>query len=207
MGNQINSLTDAVHEGLGLNYPPVIDLGPQLTREQLLHSMQATMKLHQGGPVWLFAYGSLIWRPECTAVERQRGRIHGYHRGCTSGPTNTGAHRNFAAWCSASTVAAPAAGLPIVCRMSACKSHCWRSGSARCLIRPTGHTGSAVVWKTAAGFRPWVSSWNVTCPAMRVICRTAYSPRCLPAPVDAMAPPATTSNRPQPPCAPTPCRI
>lgn len=39
------------------------------------------MACHQGGPVWLFAYGSLIWRPECTAVERVRGRVHGYHRG------------------------------------------------------------------------------------------------------------------------------
>jgi cation transport protein ChaC len=63
MGNQINSLVAAVHDGLGLAYPPVIDLGPQLTREQLLASMHATMTRHQGGPVWLFAYGSLIWRP------------------------------------------------------------------------------------------------------------------------------------------------
>lgn len=39
------------------------------------------MARHKGGPVWLFAYGSLIWRPECTAVERMRGRVHGYHRG------------------------------------------------------------------------------------------------------------------------------
>ena len=39
------------------------------------------MACHQGGPVWLFAYGSLIWRPECSAVERKRGRVHGYHRG------------------------------------------------------------------------------------------------------------------------------
>ena len=81
MGNELNSLITAAHIGLELSYPPVIDLGPQLTREQLLSSMQDTMKLHQGGPVWLFAYGSLIWRPECSAVERQRGRVHGYHRG------------------------------------------------------------------------------------------------------------------------------
>ena len=39
------------------------------------------MEQHQGGPVWLFAYGSLIWRPECESVERQRARVHGYHRG------------------------------------------------------------------------------------------------------------------------------
>ncbi|MDY7562325.1 gamma-glutamylcyclotransferase [Pseudomonas sp. CCC3.2] len=81
MGNELNSLIAAAHIGLEISYPPVIDLGPQLTREQLLSSMQDTMKLHQGGPVWLFAYGSLIWRPECSAVERQRGRVHGYHRG------------------------------------------------------------------------------------------------------------------------------
>src|SRR3546814_10670053 len=62
-------------------YPPRLELGPQLTREQLLASMQLTMSLHQGGTVWLFAYGSLIWRPECMAVERMRGRVHGYHRG------------------------------------------------------------------------------------------------------------------------------
>ncbi|WP_397450892.1 gamma-glutamylcyclotransferase [Pseudomonas sp. NA-150] len=81
MGTQLNSLITAAHTGLELNYPPVIDLGPQLTREQLMQSMQDTLKLHKGGPVWLFAYGSLIWRPECSAVERQRGRVHGYHRG------------------------------------------------------------------------------------------------------------------------------
>ncbi len=39
------------------------------------------MSRHSGGPVWLFAYGSLIWRPEGTALERQRARVHGYHRG------------------------------------------------------------------------------------------------------------------------------
>lgn len=81
MENRINNLVLAVHEGLGLDYPPAIDLGPKLTQEQLLASMHATMTRHEGGPVWLFAYGSLIWRPECTAVERQRARVHGYHRG------------------------------------------------------------------------------------------------------------------------------
>ena len=62
-------------------YPPRLDLGAQLSHEQLHASLQTTLALHRGGPVWLFAYGSLIWRPECTAVERVRGRVHGYHRG------------------------------------------------------------------------------------------------------------------------------
>lgn len=62
-------------------YPPSLDFGQQLTREQLQHSMKVTLSQHMGGPVWLFAYGSLIWRPECHSVERQRARVHGYHRG------------------------------------------------------------------------------------------------------------------------------
>jgi len=62
-------------------YPPRLDLGAPLTPEQLLRSLHGTMARHKGGPVWLFAYGSLIWRPECAAVERVRGRVHGYHRG------------------------------------------------------------------------------------------------------------------------------
>lgn len=66
---------------LNVVYPPTLDLGPQLTEEQLKHSLEATMRRHKGGPVWLFAYGSLIWRPECSAVERRRARVHGYHRG------------------------------------------------------------------------------------------------------------------------------
>lgn len=64
-----------------ISYPPSLDFGQQLTREQLQCSMQQTMAQHSGGPVWLFAYGSLIWRPECSSVERQRARVHGYHRG------------------------------------------------------------------------------------------------------------------------------
>jgi cation transport protein ChaC len=64
-----------------LAYPPRLDLGPQLTHEQLMSSMQATMGRHKGGPVWLFAYGSLIWRPECSSPQRVRARVHGYHRG------------------------------------------------------------------------------------------------------------------------------
>jgi len=34
---------------LQLAYPPRLDLGPQLTHEQLMSSMQATMGRHKGG--------------------------------------------------------------------------------------------------------------------------------------------------------------
>lgn len=30
--------------------------------------------------LWVFGYGSLIWRPEFDHLEARRARIHGYHR-------------------------------------------------------------------------------------------------------------------------------
>jgi cation transport protein ChaC len=39
------------------------------------------------GPLWLFAYGSLIWKPEFTAVEHCRATAHGWHRAFTLGLT------------------------------------------------------------------------------------------------------------------------
>jgi glutathione-specific gamma-glutamylcyclotransferase len=37
--------------------------------------------LRQGaGPVWLFAYGSLMWNPGFAAAERRPARLYGYHR-------------------------------------------------------------------------------------------------------------------------------
>lgn len=32
------------------------------------------------GPLWVFAYGSLIWNPEYEAVEHRRATAHGWHR-------------------------------------------------------------------------------------------------------------------------------
>ncbi len=33
-----------------------------------------------GQPLWLFAYGSLIWKPEFDPVETLRATVHGWHR-------------------------------------------------------------------------------------------------------------------------------
>jgi cation transport protein ChaC len=33
-----------------------------------------------GAPFWIFAYGSLIWKPECAFVEHRRATAHGWHR-------------------------------------------------------------------------------------------------------------------------------
>ncbi len=35
---------------------------------------------HGGGPFWIFAYGSLIWKPECAFTEHRRATAHGWHR-------------------------------------------------------------------------------------------------------------------------------
>ena len=32
------------------------------------------------GPVWLFAFGSLIWKPGCAFVEERKGVVRGWHR-------------------------------------------------------------------------------------------------------------------------------
>ena len=35
---------------------------------------------HSARPIWLFAYGSLIWKPEIEHVEKRAGSVRGWHR-------------------------------------------------------------------------------------------------------------------------------
>lgn len=45
-------------------------------------SREATFAhLPAGAPVWVFAYGSLMWNPLMQFAERRRARVHGWHRG------------------------------------------------------------------------------------------------------------------------------
>lgn len=62
-------------------YPPRHGMPGLLSQEQLRASLEAVYRQRQGRPFWLFAYGSLLWRPECPSVESRRARLHGYHRG------------------------------------------------------------------------------------------------------------------------------
>lgn len=42
--------------------------------------VEGLLKRHNPDPLWLFAYGSLIWKPEFTALEHRRGIAYGWHR-------------------------------------------------------------------------------------------------------------------------------
>lgn len=49
--------------------------------------MLAQVKRDWGGagPLWVFGYASLIWRPEFDAVEHRQARVHGWHRALQMG--------------------------------------------------------------------------------------------------------------------------
>lgn len=53
-----------------------------LPDEVVAASLEATLaRRPQGQPVWVFAYGSLIWSPMIRFAERRVVRVHGFHRG------------------------------------------------------------------------------------------------------------------------------
>ena len=51
-----------------------------LSEDELARSRNAVLDGHDGGDIWVFAYGSLIWNPAFHYVERRQTRLHGYHR-------------------------------------------------------------------------------------------------------------------------------
>jgi len=53
----------------------------RLGREELEGSLRAALRRWDGAtPVWVFAYGSLIWNPDLVFDRRLAARVHGYHR-------------------------------------------------------------------------------------------------------------------------------
>lgn len=48
------------------------------------HMMEQTLEqwraLGPGADLWVFAYASLVWRPEFEAAEQRIAKVHGYHR-------------------------------------------------------------------------------------------------------------------------------
>lgn len=54
---------------------------PRLTQAQLAASLDQTLSRWNGrAPLWVFGYGSLIWKPELQFDRRLPARVFGYHR-------------------------------------------------------------------------------------------------------------------------------
>ncbi len=51
-----------------------------LTDSELERSRDDALAEYEGGDLWVFAYGSLIWNPTFHFVDRRPSRLFGYHR-------------------------------------------------------------------------------------------------------------------------------
>lgn len=53
----------------------------ELTEEELDWTLRAVMETHPSGEdIWIFGYGSLMWRPDFPFIDRQPALVHGFHR-------------------------------------------------------------------------------------------------------------------------------
>src|SRR5215207_11300267 len=64
---------------------PVKDLGPSpsavyMTDEDYEIAIREMLAQALAGDVWLFAYGSLLWKPACETAESRRAVVRGWHR-------------------------------------------------------------------------------------------------------------------------------
>jgi cation transport protein ChaC len=71
---------------VALVHKPVEDPGPlpdmvYQSDDDYDEMVDALLREHPAGKdAWLFAFGSLIWKPECDHMEERRGAAHGWHR-------------------------------------------------------------------------------------------------------------------------------
>lgn len=63
-------------------YPPVLGELRYLHDAEREDLLRETLASHRpGDDFWLFAYGSLIWRPDLPVLETAKARVQGHHRG------------------------------------------------------------------------------------------------------------------------------
>jgi glutathione-specific gamma-glutamylcyclotransferase len=70
---------------VALCHRDLTDQGPDgkwtaISDEQYRELAEALERESHGEPLWVFAYGSLIWKPEFEAIDRQRATAFGWHR-------------------------------------------------------------------------------------------------------------------------------
>lgn len=59
----------------------VPDIPGRLSRDELMASVNRLLARWDGASaLWIFGYGSLIWKPELAFDRRVTARVHGYHR-------------------------------------------------------------------------------------------------------------------------------
>jgi cation transport protein ChaC len=51
-----------------------------MTEEDFAELRAALLHGHDGGPLWVFGYGSLLWKPDFEYVERRSAHLRGWHR-------------------------------------------------------------------------------------------------------------------------------
>lgn len=62
-----------------------------LTDAERADSLRRTLAGRPEGPVWIFAYGSLVWNPTIRSVERRIAHVEGWHRAfCLTSPLGRG---------------------------------------------------------------------------------------------------------------------
>src|SRR4029078_388454 len=51
-----------------------------MPEEEIAATLRGLLTHHVRGDLWLFAYGSLIWKPDVEFAERRKAKLAGWHR-------------------------------------------------------------------------------------------------------------------------------
>jgi len=82
-------LTRALVDKLPATIPdpgPVADIADLQTEVAIAGRLNHALACRPDGPLWVFAFGSLIWNPGMPVAARRNARIQGWHRAFCLGP-------------------------------------------------------------------------------------------------------------------------